>query len=113
MNHPFRSEEPILNGEYILVTEDNEFRMSHWVKGFGILHAKTKQWIIELNASFDLQECQEKENALHVRFRVYPNGNKAYDAVILPSEEQLCHENVTLALSSFKTHFSQLTEQNQ
>lgn len=108
MNNPFRSEEPILNGEYILVTEDNEFRMSHWVKGFGILHAKTKQWIIELNSSFDLQEYQEKEKALHVRFRVYPNGNKAYDAVLYLFDQYYLYNETKFPMTNFNSHFKEL-----
>jgi len=112
-NNPFRSEEIILQGNFVLVTEDNEFRMSHWVKGFGILDAKTNKWLIELNTSFDLAECIEKENTLHIRFRVYPNGHKVFEAILTPSDEKFFHGDKTMPLSSFKTYFNQLIEHNQ
>lgn len=45
-NHPFRKEMPMLNGAFILITEDNEFRMCHWVTGFEIKDPATGQPVL-------------------------------------------------------------------
>lgn len=36
MVNPTRKEQNLFNDQFKLITEDNEFRMSHWVSGFGI-----------------------------------------------------------------------------
>ncbi|MCA6362753.1 MAG: hypothetical protein IM638_06920 [Bacteroidetes bacterium] len=109
MQNPFAETHPVFNAQFNLLTEDNEFRMSHWVKGFGI-SAATGEMILPLNTSFDLEKCEEAGNVLKVTFRVYPNGGVRFDAEIDPFQRVFMYAGEIAPLHTFHAHFEQLSD---
>jgi hypothetical protein len=61
MENPYKTEQIIFNGKFKLITEDNEVRMSHWVKEFGIINNETGKFILDFNSSIHLDEFEEKK----------------------------------------------------
>lgn len=108
MQNPFASSHPLFNAQFNLLTEENEFRMSHWVKGFGIA-ASSGEMILPLNTSFDLEKYEEAGNVLHVTFRVYPNGGMKFEAEINLFERVFVYAGETSPLHTFHTLFEQLS----
>jgi hypothetical protein len=108
MDNPFASTLPIFNAQFNLLTEENEFRMSHWVKGFGI-SAASGEIILPLNTSFDLETHEEAGNLLKVAFRVYPNGGVRFEAEIDPFQRMFMYAGETAPLHTFHTLFEQLS----
>jgi hypothetical protein len=105
MENPFYEEQPILGGRVILATEDNEFRMSLWVRGFGLKDAVSGEWLLELNSNLDLNNWEEQGDLLKICFRIYPDGAKHYDVVIDPFNRAYTYEEVTVALDTFSDRF--------
>lgn len=105
MNNPFYEELPILNGRILLATEDNEFRMSLWVRGFGLKDAVSGEWLLELNTNLDLNLWEEEGDLLKARFRIFPDGAKHYDVVIDPFSRTYKYEGKTAPLNTFSATF--------
>lgn len=101
MDNPFREERELFNGKFSLITEENEFRMSHWVKGFGIMDSATRSYILELQSSCHLESYEEVGNLLRVHFRVYPNGAGLYTVEIEPFAQTFHYNNQTFRLEEF------------
>lgn len=112
MTNPFRTEQLIFKNQFVLITEDNEFRMSHWVKGFGIAFADQKKMLLEFNSSYDLQSFKENENLFLLQFRVYPNEGKQYDVVIDPIKEEYTYLNQVIPLKEFHSNFKRISNEN-
>lgn len=108
MENPFVETHVIFNAQFNLLTEDNEFRMSHWVKGFGISSA-SGEMILPLNTSFDLEKYEEAGNILKVAFRVYPNGGMKFEADINPFERVFVYAGEAAPLHTFHVLFEQLS----
>jgi hypothetical protein len=108
MQNPFAESRAIFNAQFNLLTEDNEFRMSHWVKGFGIA-AASGEVILPLKTSFDLEKYEEAGNLLKVSFRVYPNGAMKFDAEIDPFQCVFVYAGETAPLHTFHALFEQLS----
>lgn len=107
MENPFRTEQNIFNGKFKLITIDNEFRMSHWVKGFGIADTSGGEMILEQLDAFNLDKFEEKGDHLNITFQVYPNGRQTHEAVINPFEKTFTYNNKTLPLKDFRHTFDQ------
>ncbi len=105
MKNPFQDDIPLFNNQFTLVTIENEFRMSHWVKGFGIDNTQTKEVLIPFNSSYNLIEFEEKENLLQIRFNVYPDGGKEYKAVIDLFNKTFNHMGQSHPLDAFRQVF--------
>lgn len=105
MNNPFYEELPILNGRILLATEDNEFRMSLWVRGFGLKDTVSGEWLLELNTHLDLNLWEEQGDLLKMRFRIFPDGGKVHDVLIDPFNRTYTYEGETAALDTFSTRF--------
>ena len=80
-------EELIFNNRIKLITQLSEFKMSLWVNGFGLKNAATDEEIIPLVSFFNLEEFEEKENSIVIKFRIYPNGAKDYLMEVFPFEK--------------------------
>lgn len=106
MNNPFREEKDIFNGRYKLITEDNEFRMSLWIRGFGINDSENNQ-VLPLMRSFNLIKYEELEPFLKVQFNIFPNGAKQYEADINPFTKTFTYNNQTIALDKFAAFFKE------
>lgn len=107
MENPFHEELPIFEGRIILVTEDNEYGMSNWVKGFGLKDALTDKWVLELNLDLSLENWEIVEEKFHARFRIFPIGGKFYDVVIDPFGKTYVYLGETKSLDSFASTFKQ------
>jgi hypothetical protein len=112
MENPFRETQDIFDGKFKLVTEDNEFRMSHWVRGFGVTDSTTGNWILELETSFNLEKFELTDNILKVYFEVYPNRSAQYEAEINPFAQTFMYQSQTLQLTEFSSFFKSLTSNN-
>ena len=82
-----RSERLIFNGKFTLVTEGTEFRMALWINGFGLTNTSTKEEILPVMHSCNLDYFKEQGNMLSVKFRIYPDGMKNYQVEINPFEK--------------------------
>lgn len=109
MQHPFRQEKSIFDGQFLLITEDNEFRMSLWVKGFGI-HSANGEEVLPLESSFNLIRYEESGNSLIVHFDVYPNGRKQYDAEINLFNRMFTYDKQTMGLDKFVGTFMSIQD---
>ena len=107
MQNPYREEQPIFKGQYNLITEDNEFRMSLWVRGFGINDAEGNE-VLPLMRSLNLDDFEEIGNLLKVKFKIFPNGAKQYEAEINPFTKTFTFNNQTIALDKFKEMFKEI-----
>jgi hypothetical protein len=105
MTNPFRTEQPILNDRFLLITEENEFRMSLWVKGFGIIEAKTGTIVIPLLDSFHLIEFEEIEKGLKLKFEIFPDRGKSYEAEINLAGDFFIYNNEGFKLQDFYETF--------
>ncbi|MES2762141.1 MAG: hypothetical protein V4677_08040 [Bacteroidota bacterium] len=104
MTNDYRQEQPIFNNQFKLITEDNEFRMSLWVRGFGITDA-TGNIVLPLMGSFNLDEFAEAGNVLKVKFKIYPNGAKQYEVEIDPFNKTFVYNGQSFALKDFADSF--------
>ena len=104
MKNPYQDEYLIFNNQFKLITEDNEFRMSLWVKGFGINDANDNV-VMPLMSSFNLDHCEEAGNVLKVKFKIYPNGGKHYEVEIDPFNKTFVYNGETIALKKFAETF--------
>ncbi|MCU0434124.1 MAG: hypothetical protein MUC87_11765 [Bacteroidia bacterium] len=111
MENPFAEKHSIFNGQFILHTEDNEFRMSHWVKGFGIA-AQSGEMILAMNSSYDLEKYEEAGNVLKVRFRIYPQESPFYEAGIDLFEKIFSYNGNEYPLDIFHEMFGKLGKEN-
>lgn len=100
-----KTEKEILNGNYKLVTELSEFRMSLWVNGFGIIKSDTQQEIIPLKSTFNLDDFTENEKTIEINFRIYPDGTTAYNVYINPFDESFVYLTKTYSLKNFNQDF--------
>lgn len=87
----YKQEKLILNGRIKLITELTEFRMGLWIYGFGLSDAVTNEEIIPLISFFNLDNLEEVNDALKIRFRIYPDGSTYYDVVVNPFLRNLVH----------------------
>lgn len=110
MKNPFTDEVKIFGGKFIIITEDNEFRMSHWVKGFGIMDSATRNWVLELECSFNLEKFEETNNTLQVFFQVYGERYGQFEVDINPFEETFSYNNQVLSLKEFSKTFKSLAK---
>lgn len=107
MKNPFQTEQSILDNQFILITEENEFRMSHWVKGFGIIDNRNGETILELNTSFHLERFEEKDNVLLLVFMVYPIGSKVYHVEINLFDKTFLYQNQIYKLENLFATFKE------
>lgn len=110
MENPFRTELDIFNGRFKLITEENEFRMSHWVKGFGITDNTSGEEVLPLTGSFNLDKLEEIGNCLKISFQIYPIGSVTYEVEINPFERTFLYENETQHLEHFVSTFRSKTK---
>lgn len=103
-----RKEQEILNGKFTLITEFNEFKMSLWVNGFGIIENNTQKEILPFNSSFDLQDFTEKGTTVDIKFRIYPNGAKTYLVSIDLFEEYFIYLTKRYSLKEFTANLFEL-----
>lgn len=106
----YRKEILIFAGKYILITEETDFRMALWIRGFGIIDSSTKEEILPIIHSFNLDHFEEIDNILFATFRIYPNGSKDYKVEINPFEKTFTYDNDVYNLSSFEDYFHKLGE---
>ena len=99
----YQKQYTLFDNQFQLNTEMNEMgRMSHYVNGFDIIEIKSGRKLLELiNMDFDLAEFKENGDLWEIRFRIYPDGSKAYDAQINLFKEKFYYENQELDLSQF------------
>ncbi len=105
MSHPHYNEKSILDGRFILVTENNEFAMSHWVNSFLILDGITREKVLDIPSSFHLEKLEEKENVLHIVFQIHPDGATRYNTVINPDEKTFMYKEQQYDLANFAATF--------
>lgn len=108
MENPFREKHEIFDGRFRLVTEDNEFRMSLWVKGFGIEDSNGNV-VMELVDSFNLNQSGEEGNVLKVNFSVFPKRLPEYDVEINPFEQTFTFNGQIFPLENIKKIFIEMT----
>lgn len=108
MENPFREKHEIFNGQFRLITEDNEFRMSLWVKGFGI-EDKNGNVIMELVDSFNLNKSEEAGNILKVNFSVFPKRSAEYNVEIDPFQRTFLFNSQAFPLEKIKSMFIEMT----
>ena len=104
----YRNERLIFDGKFTLVTEGTEVRMSLWINGFGLTNTTTKEEILPVMHSFNLDHFEENGNILSVKFRIYPNGSKDYEVEINPFEKTFTYNATKHNLSDFKNYFYEL-----
>lgn len=104
MTNPFRDEISIFNGAFILITEEQEFRMSLWVKGFGLSN-HTGNELLPFLSAFDLMHFEELGQTLKVTFKIFPNGAKIYEAEINPFNQTFNYLEKEFPLKEFKNTF--------
>lgn len=104
MTNPFRDEIGIFNGAFTLITEEQEFRMSLWVKGFGLSN-HTGNELLPFLSAFDLMHFEELGQTLKVTFKIFPNGAKIYEAEINPFLNKFIYQNKFLPLQDFELTF--------
>lgn len=95
----------IFNERFILVTEQTDFRMAIWINGFGIINGRTREEILPIMHSFNLDHYEENNEILYVTFRIYPDGLKDYHVKINPFEKTFMHNSTSHYLSSFEDYF--------
>lgn len=89
----YRQEKLFCNGNFKLITELNEFRMSLWVNGFGLENAITGEEIIPLISYFNLDHIEEvDEEVLKIEFRIYPKGSPYYTVEVHPFSKSFTYE---------------------
>ena len=96
-----RKEKLVLHGHFKLITELTEFRMSMWVNGFGLSNALTGNIVIPLILSFNLDDLQEHDDVLVIRFRIYPDGLKSYQVKVNPLLKTFIYEDKTYQTDFF------------
>lgn len=104
----YRNEHLIFEGKFMLPTEETEFRMSLWVKGFGLIDTATKKTILPVMSTFNLDHFEENGTILLVKFRIYPDGFKDYKVEINPFEKTFTYNATRHNLSDFKKYFYEL-----
>ena len=104
------NEKLIFTGKFKLVTELTDFRMALWINGFGITDNSTKEEILPVMHSFNLDHFEETDNILFVTFRIYPNGSKDYKADINPFEKTFTYDTIVHNLSDFEDYFYKLAK---
>lgn len=104
----YRSEKLIFDGKFMIVTELTDFRMALWINGFGIIDTSTKEEILPIIHSFNLDHFEETDNILSVTFRIYPNGLKDYKVEINPFDKTFTYNNTMHNLSDFEDYFYKL-----
>ncbi len=107
MENLYRQEQAILNGRFKLITEDSEYKMSLWVREFGITD-NSGNIILEIASSFSLDKFEEKGDQLKVYFKIFPNGSKQYVADIDPINKIVLYENKTIDLNHFAKTFKEM-----
>lgn len=105
MQNPFRSEQLVLGGKYLLVTEDTEYRMSHWVKEFGLYQVANHQPVLEIVPAFDLEFFSEKHNLLVIRFNVYSHPVNTFEVEIDPEKGRFLYQSNWCSLADFHRMF--------
>ena len=105
MKNPFIEEQDIFNGQFKLVTEDNEFRMSHWVKGFGIKLSTTGNWLMQLESSFNLDKYEILDTKLKVNFTVYADRSAQFEVEINPFKQTFKFGDKTFDLINLNKAF--------
>lgn len=104
----YRNERLIFAGKFTLVTEQTDFRMALWINGFGITDTSTKEEILPIMHSFNLDHFEETDKILSVIFRIYPNGSKDYKVEINPFDKTFTYNTTMYNLSDFKDYFYEL-----
>ncbi len=98
----YRQEKLFCNGNFKLITELNEFRMSLWVNGFGLKNAITGEEIIPLISYFNLDHIEEvDEKVLKIEFRIYPDGSKHYTVEIDSFSKSFTYEDRSYSTDYF------------
>ena len=89
----YRQEKILCNGNFKLITEMNEFRMSLWINGFGLENAATGEEVLPLISYFNLETIEEvNEEILKIKFRIYPDGSKYYSVEVNPFSKRFKYE---------------------
>jgi len=89
----YRQEKIFCNGNFRLVTEMNEFRMSLWINGFGLENAVTGEQILPFISHFNLDHIEEvDEKVLKIKFRIYPDGSRYYSVEVDPFSKRFEYE---------------------
>lgn len=66
----------------------------HWIFGFGITNLLTNEEIIPIIPFFHLQNIEEKENTLKIKFRIYPEGDQFYEIEVNPFKKTFKYNNI-------------------
>ncbi|MGL5892428.1 MAG: hypothetical protein ACRC3B_21230 [Bacteroidia bacterium] len=111
MENPFIDKHNIFNAQFKLITEDNEFRMSHWVKGFGITD-NNDEWILEMMRSFNLSKYEEVGNVLKINFMIYADRSKEYDVEIDPFKRVFVYKDEVFDLKEFENKFNEISAES-
>lgn len=106
MQNDTRRETLILNGQFKIITELEEFRMSLWVTGFGLQDARTGEVIIPVVHIFNLDRYVADGSTLHVVFQIYPHGAKTYEVAIHPFRKTFAYEDKTYSTKDFFKTFT-------
>jgi len=89
----YRKEKIFCNGNFKLITELNELRMSLWVNGFSLENAITGEQIIPVISYFNLDHIEEvDEGVLKIEFRIYPKGSPYYTVEVHPFSKRFTYE---------------------
>lgn len=92
----------VCNGNFKLITDLNEFRMSLWINGFGLENALTGEEIIPVTTIFNLDDIEEIDGeVLKIRFRIYPDGSTYYAVEINPFLKSFVYEGETYPTDVF------------
>lgn len=98
----YRKEKLVCNGNFKLITDLNEFKMSLWITGFGLENALTGEEIIPVITIFNLDNIEEVDGeVLKIKFRIYPDGSKYYEVEIHPFLKSFVYEVETYSTDVF------------
>jgi len=98
----YRQEKIFCKGNFKLITELNEFRMSLWISGFGLENVVTGEEIIPVISIFNLDDTEEiDEEILKIKFRIYPNGLEHYTVEINPFLKSFVYEDQIYSTDNF------------
>ena len=73
----------------------------HWIFGFGITNLLTNEEIIPIIPFFHLQKIEETEDALKIKFRIYPEGDKFYEIEVNPFKKKFKYNNIFYSTEAY------------
>lgn len=94
-----------LNNRVKLITELSEFRMAIWINGFGLEDAQTGEEILPLIHSFNLDEIEEIDEKLKIKFRIYPDGLTHYEILVDPFKKEFHYSGKWYPVNQYEKVF--------